>query len=95
MNTANLQLEGVLLVLSRILETLRRKGLLTEQEISTALAEAEDAARRDAANRTISPGQAEGVLFPIRFLKAATNLAEGPALTFSDTTALVTEAKHR
>ncbi|MFG1184168.1 hypothetical protein [Xanthobacter aminoxidans] len=95
MNTANLQLEGVLLALSRLLETMRNKGLLTSGEIETALAEAEDACRRDAACRTISPGQAEGVLFPIRFLRAATNRQEGPSPTFTDIATSIGEDKDR
>ncbi|MFG1191523.1 hypothetical protein [Xanthobacter flavus] len=95
MNTANLQLEGVLLALSRLLETMRHKGLLTSGEIETALADAEDACRRDAACRTISPGQAEGVLFPIRFLRAATNRQEGPAPTFTDIATSIGENKDR
>lgn len=95
MNTANLQLEGLLLAVSRLLEAMRRKGLITEQEITSALAEAEDAARRDAVGRTISPSQAEGVLFPIRYLRAATNLSDGPAATFSQTTTFIGETKDR
>ena len=95
MNTANLQLEGVLLALSRLLEAMRHKGLVTSGEIETALAEAEDAARRDAASRSISPAQAEGVLFPIRFLRAATNRQEGLPATFTDLATTIGETKDR
>ncbi|QTL02127.1 hypothetical protein J5J86_15110 [Aquabacter sp. L1I39] len=93
MNTANLQLEGLLLAISRLLETARRKGLLTQQEIETALQEADLAARQETQARNLSPAQAEGVRFPIRFLLAATNLAAGSAPTFGDTAALVGEQK--
>lgn len=95
MNTANLQLEGVLLALSRLLETMRHKGLITSGEIEAALAAAEDAARRDAASRSISPAQAEGVLFPIRFLREAANRQEGLPATFSDIAAAIGESKDR
>lgn len=93
MNTANLQLEGLLLAVSRLLETARRKGLLTQQEIEAALKEADLAARQETQARNLSRAQAEGVRFPIRFLLAATNLSAGSSPTFGDTAALVGEEK--
>lgn len=93
MNTANLQLEGLLLAVSRLLEVARRKGLLTQAEIEAALQEADAAARQETQARNLSPAQAEGVRFPIRFLLAASNLTAGPAPTFGDTAARVGEEK--
>lgn len=96
MNTANLQVEGLLIALSRLLDAMRDKGILTPEEIETALREAGDAAQRDAQTRNISPAQAEGILFPIRFLRVATNLTYGPAPTFTDMATMIGEARdHR
>jgi hypothetical protein len=41
MNSANLQLEGLLLALYALLDSVKQKGLVTEQEIDEALATAE------------------------------------------------------
>lgn len=95
MNTANLQLEGLLVAVSQLLETLRRKELLTQQEIEAALDAAEDATVRDAETRNISCAQAEGMRFPIRFLRVATSLAEGRSATFSDLTTFIGQTKER
>ncbi|MEP9347480.1 hypothetical protein [Xanthobacter sp. KR7-225] len=95
MNTANLQIEGLLLAVSRVLEALRRKGLLTQQEIEAALREADDAAARDTKARNLSPALAEGVRFPVRFLIAATNLEAAGVPTFSDVATFVGESDRR
>jgi hypothetical protein len=47
MNAANLQLEGLLLALYALLDGLKQKGLLTEQEIEEALSTAEANALAD------------------------------------------------
>ena len=93
MNTANLQLEGLLLAVSNLIEMLRRKGLVTQQEIEETLNEALGAARRDADGRNISPAQGAGMEFPIRFLLTATNLSDGPPQTFSEVAAMIGETR--
>jgi hypothetical protein len=94
MNTANLQLEGLLLAFSCLLETMRRKGLLTEQEIEAALQEAENSMQADARGRVdVSPSNIEAMQFPIRFLKAATNMAATGQLSFATLAATVGEMK--
>lgn len=95
MNTANLQLEGLLLAVSRVLETLREKGVLVQQEIEAALQEADEAAARDAAGRNITPAQGAAMRFPIRFLLTATNLKDGPAPTFSELATMIGEGRDR
>lgn len=95
MNTANLQIEGLLVALARLIEALRRQGLLTQQEIEAALREAEEAATRDCATRNISPAQAEAVRFPIRFLLAGSNMGSGEVATFSNLAALIGAARDR
>lgn len=47
MNTANLQLEGLLLAFVSVLELMQRKGLATQPELEDALERAEANASRD------------------------------------------------
>lgn len=70
MNTANLQLEGLLLAFASINQALVRKGVLDSEEIEAALAEAETLTGRNQA-ASISPANRDAISFPIRFLKQA------------------------
>ena len=71
MNTANLQLEGLLLALASLLQTFERKGLLTREEIDAMLGEAEARARSEPQRPSeLSAANVDAVCFPIRFLKA-------------------------
>ncbi len=91
MNTANLQLAGVLLVLDELLATLRAKGVVSQQEVDALLARAETGVENDSRrNATLSAANAEAVCFPIRFLRAAA-LAEPPK-TYSSIAAAVGRA---
>jgi hypothetical protein len=84
MNTANLQLEGLLLALSAVVGVLRRKGIVSDAELDAALNEAEGAAMKDD----------EAVLFPIRYLRAASKgLPEEAVLPFSRIATKVGQAK--
>ena len=81
MNTANLQLEGICVALSAVLEMLRSKGVISREEIETALAGAEDADRRDAGRPgEMSNANVEAICFPICYLRAANRLPEGEAV---------------
>ena len=72
MNTANLQLEGLLLAVAALVEAMKKKGLLTAEEVESALGEARDVAADDSARRgEISASNVAAVLFPIRFLMEA------------------------
>lgn len=94
MNTANLQLEGLLLAVSSVLETMRRKGLLTEQEIVDALGDAETRTRsRPEGEQDLSDANLDAIQFPIRFLKAATNLTASGQASFTKLAAMVGETK--
>ncbi len=90
MNTANLQLGGLLMAVSSLLEAMKRKGLMTQQEIEEAL---------DSAEATISgavdlrAANIEAIHFPIRFLRVAMNAAEGSRLSFSEIATTVGETK--
>ena len=85
MNTANLQLEGVCVALSAILDALRSKGAISGAEIETVLAAAEDAVRGDARRPDeMSDANVEAICFPIRYLRAANRLSDGgPVSAFS------------
>lgn len=76
MNTANLQMEGMLMAVSALCCLLREKGLAEAEEIDAALAGAETALAGD----RLRPGQlssanVEAMLFPLRFLREANRRA--------------------
>ncbi|HEY1735779.1 MAG TPA: hypothetical protein VGG12_03955 [Methylovirgula sp.] len=93
MNTANLQLEGLLLSLSALFETMRRKGLLTTEEIERALDDAEAGAKRADRLEPLSDANLDAIQFPIRFLRIATNLTSGQRVSFSELAAMIGEMK--
>jgi hypothetical protein len=93
-NTANLQLEGILTAMSAVLEALRKKGVLTHGEICDALDGAERAVSRESEHRDeLRAAHAEAIQFPIRFLKIANNLTDGEPLSFGRIAAMVGETK--
>lgn len=72
MNTANLQMEGVLMAVTALCRLLREKGMLDEAEIDAALAEAQEALANDALRpEQLSHANVEAALFPLRFLREA------------------------
>jgi hypothetical protein len=93
MNAANLQLEGLLLALYALLDGLKQKGLLTEQEIEQALSTAEANALADPQRVSqLSPASLDGMIFPIRFLRIANTASKVPE-TFTTIAQLVGETK--
>ena len=93
MNTANLQLEGLLLALYALLDRLKHKGLLSEHEIEEALASAEANALADPQRvGQLSPASLDGMTFPIRFLRIADTASKVPE-TFTTIAQLVGEMK--
>lgn len=88
MNTANLQLQGLLLALTTLMHALERRGALSAGEIDGALDDAlamisKDAERAD----QLSPANLQAVMFPVRFLKFARGAA--PTHTFGEIAAIV------
>lgn len=71
MNTANLQLEGLYMALVALLGSLKAKGLLSEGDIETALADAERDLSRELERRDLSQANLQAVVFPIRLLRRA------------------------
>lgn len=77
MNTANLQLQGLLLAVASINHALVQKGLLGQDEIDIALRKAE--ASLTAEERLVedmSPANRDAICFPIRLLQMA-NKSQG------------------
>ncbi len=71
MNTANLQMEGLLIAVAALVRKLRDKQLLSGSEIEAALAEAEHAALGWEDRASLPQANREAILFPLRFLRAA------------------------
>lgn len=78
MNTANLQLEGLLLAVSAMADALKTKELLSQAEIDAALERAEEIAGSDPGrSEQMSAANVAAVLFPIRFLREANATSDG------------------
>jgi len=95
MNTANLQLEGLYLAIASINHVLVRKGVLTVEEIDTALRRAEaNATADDHIIDDMSPANRDAVCFPIRFLQLANaSLSNEDIPSFSDLARMVAQVK--
>jgi len=94
MNTANLQLEGLLLAMAGLIDELKRKGVLSQGEVAHVLAAAEaNAAMLDGRPRDVSPANVDAILFPIRFLRQANIVGDDQSRTFSATAAAVGQSK--
>lgn len=79
MNVANLQIEGLLMAIAAINNTLVRKGLLSVDDVDLALRKVEASLTGDERlYEDMSPSNRDAVCFPIRLLMAA-NAAQGEA----------------
>jgi len=86
MNTANLQMEGLLLALAALLDAMKRNGLLSREEVQAALDQAEKAGSADGQRPDeLSHAQVEAILFPIRFLKQVNAYEAGEAAPYEET----------
>lgn len=93
MNTANLQIEGLLLALTALVSALKQRGALDASQVEKALADAETAFARDRhRSETISPANLNAILFPIRFLREANGRADALS-SFAEIAATVAETK--
>jgi hypothetical protein len=86
MNPANLQIEGLCIALSHLLDALRIKGVLSRDEIDELLARADDTALADKArNEQLSDPHIEAIRFAARFLRMANaRTAQGGSVVFSE-----------
>lgn len=95
MNTANLQLRGLLLAIAQINNTLVHKGILSIDEIDDALGKAEfNLMSEEGLFEDLSAANRDAVCFPIRLLQAA-NHAQGETdiPSFGELTRLVGKTK--
>ncbi|MBF0679675.1 MAG: hypothetical protein IR164_12155 [Devosia sp.] len=96
MNTANLQLEGLLMAIASINKTLVSKGILTTEEIDKALATSEQlVVGDDRAVEELSPANRDAIAFPIRLLRQANSQGSDDTSSFSQLTRTVGETKDR
>lgn len=95
MNTANLQLEGLYLVIAALVETLVEKGILSREEVDEALKRAEQAAvNDDRSMEELSPANRDAVAFAARLLQIANTQADDPlSLSFHHLAKRVGETK--
>lgn len=71
MNTANLQLEGLLMAMAEINRLLVRKGLLSQEEVDLALRSAEASLSSEDKSVELSPANRDAIAFPVRLLLQA------------------------
>jgi hypothetical protein len=94
LNTANLQLEGLYLAVASLTEGMVRKGLLSREEVDSALRSAEETAAGDYANEEKSSAHRDAIAFPLRLLRLANNMsADGQVPPFSELARMVGETK--
>jgi hypothetical protein len=95
MNSANLQLQGLLTVIAELFAMLQARGVLSADDIAVLLAHAERSAGTDAESRPgVSAVELETVLFPIRLLMEANRAGRrDERLGFSELARLVGENK--
>jgi hypothetical protein len=89
MNTANLQLEGLIMAVAAISDAVVKKGILTHEELGAALAGAELAVERSD-NAEISKSNQAAIVFPIRVLSLANQASQqGRSYKFGDYAELI------
>ena len=95
MNTANLQLEGLYLVVAAISDTLVNKGVMSRGELELALRKAERLALTDYRSaENLRAAERDAVAFPARLLLFASSAAvSGEPASFSDLARRVGERK--
>jgi hypothetical protein len=95
MNVANLQIEGLLMAIASINNTMVHKGLLSIDEIDTALRNAEATLTGDERlYEDMSPSNRDAVCFPIRLLQLANfSQSETEVPPFSELAKMVGQIK--
>lgn len=95
MNTANLQIEGLLIAIAGLNQTLIAKGVLTTAEIDKSLARSEQTVLGDdRVVEDLSPANRDAIAFPIRLLRLANNMGdEGGTPSFGELARKVGETK--
>src|SRR3546814_291940 len=74
MNTANLQLEGILMAMAEINRLLVQKGILPQHDLDDALRRAEAGLAGEERSPELSPANRDAIAFPVRLLRLANSL---------------------
>lgn len=95
MNTANLQLEGLLMATALMNQLLVAKGVVGTEEVDRVLATAEETALGDyRVSEDLSTANRDAIVFPVRLLRLANNTAgEREVPPFSELARMVGETK--
>lgn len=95
MNTANLQLEGLLMAIAGLNHLLVSKGVVSVEDVDRALARSEQTVLGDdRVAEDLSPAHRDAIAFPIRLLRLANNTggANG-TVSFGELARMVGETK--
>lgn len=77
MNTANLQLEGLMMAIVGLNQMLVAKGIVAVEEIDKSLARSEQTVLGDdRVAEDLSPANRDAIAFPIRLLRLANNMSD-------------------
>ncbi|WP_442755223.1 hypothetical protein ACNHKD_00730 [Methylocystis sp. JAN1] len=98
MNTANLQLEGLYVVVATILEAMCEKGIFQREEIEALLAKAESALSAETSRPPeMRDANVEAICFPVRLLRQALQISsdDGQGYSFADLASRVAQAKRK
>lgn len=90
MNIANLQLEGLYLAIASTHRLLVEKGLVSRDDLETALRQAEQTALGDYRTEDLSSAERDAIAFAPRLLIAANS---GEATDFSELAKIVGQTK--
>jgi len=94
MNVANLQLEGLLMAIASINHVLVRKGVLTVEEIDTALLKAQSNMTSEERSEELSLASRDAINFPLRVLHLCNQCPpEADLPQFSEIARLVADMK--
>jgi len=95
MNTANLQLEGLLMAIAGLNQMLVAKGVATVDEIDKCLARSEQTVLGDdRVVEDLSPANRDAIAFPVRLLRLANNMSDGAGTpSFAELARMVGETK--
>lgn len=95
MNTANLQLEGLIMAIAGINRALVAKGVISTEELDRVLAVTEQTALgADRAAENLSPANRDAIVFPVRVLRLANTMARDRDIPpFADLAKRVGETK--
>ena len=96
MHPANLQIEGLLALVSELTSQLVKAGVLTPDAVKDMLARAEGAITGDQLRREqLGDSHRDAMLFPVRYVGRALAATAGPAQCVSAVTAAVGRSKDR